>query len=374
MARPFLADPEFVNKAEEERADEINTCIGCNQACLDHLFEGKEASCLVNPWACRETEHIKTLAICDADKALNVAVVGAGPAGLSFATEAASRGHKVTLFDSADKIGGQFNIAKQIPGKEEFYETLRYFKRQLELTGVELNLGQRVSSEQLNQGGFDHVVLATGVVPRALNITGSDHPKVLSYLDVLRDKKPVGKKVAIIGAGGIGFDVAEYLLHDNKPEGNGEETPEQRSIDEFTASWGIDKELEHPGSLTGKGKPQHPADRELFLLQRKAGKVGADLGKTTGWIHRTELHRHGVKMMNGCEYLSINDGGLQLRNGEVESLLEVDTIVICAGQEPLQELTNDLSVPHTLIGGADIAAGLDAKRAIAQGAELAASL
>ena len=374
MARPFLADPDFVNKASENKADEINTCIGCNQACLDHLFEGKEASCLVNPWACRETEQVKTLTVRDGDKALNIAVVGAGPAGLSFATEAASRGHKVTMFDSAEKIGGQFNIAKQIPGKEEFYETLRYYQRQLELNGVELNLNQRVTSAQLNDAGFDHVVLATGVVPRTLNITGSDHPKVLSYLDVLRDKKPVGKKVAIIGAGGIGFDVAEYLLHDKKPEINDNGMPEQRSIDEFTASWGIDQELEHPGSLTGKGKPQHPADRELFLLQRKAGKVGADLGKTTGWIHRTELHRHGVKMMNGCEYVSIDDAGLQLRNGDVESVLEVDTVVICAGQEPLQELTNGLSLPYTLIGGADIAAGLDAKRAIAQGAELAASM
>lgn len=374
MARPFLADPEFVNKASEDKADEINTCIGCNQACLDHLFEGKEASCLVNPWACRETEHIKTLTVRDANKALNIAVVGAGPAGLSFATEAASRGHKVTIFDSAEKIGGQFNIAKQIPGKEEFYETLRYYKRQLELNGVEVNLNQRVSSEQLNDGGFDHVVLATGVVPRTLNIEGNDRPNVLSYLDVLRDKKPVGKRVAIIGAGGIGFDVAEYLLHDINPTDNGDHAPEQRSIDEFTASWGIDKELTHPGSLTGKGKPQHPADRELFLLQRKVGKVGAGLGKTTGWIHRTELHRHGVKMMNGCEYLSIDDAGLQLRTGEVESVLEVDTVVICAGQEPLQELVEGLSVPYTLIGGANIAAGLDAKRAIKQGAELAASL
>ncbi|MBT5293950.1 MAG: FAD-dependent oxidoreductase [Cellvibrionales bacterium] len=380
MARPFLADPEFVNKASENRADEINTCIGCNQACLDHLFEGKEASCLVNPWACRETEHIKTLTIHDASSALKIAVIGAGPAGLSFATEAASRGHKVSLFDAADKIGGQFNIAKQIPGKEEFYETLRYYNRQIELTGVELHLNTRVDSEQLNQAGFDHVVLATGVVPRTLNIAGNDRPNVLSYLDVLRDKKPVGKRVAIIGAGGIGFDVAEYLLHDNNASRSVDTAPEQQSVEDFTASWGIDRELVQPGSLMGKGKVQLSADRELFLLQRKVGKVGADLGKTTGWIHRSELLRHGVKMMNGLEYLSIDDEGLHLRNSaadseaSTDSVLAVDTIVICAGQEPLQELTEGLSVPYTLIGGANIAAGLDAKRAIKQGAELAASL
>ena len=380
MARPFLADPEFVNKASEDRADEINTCIGCNQACLDHLFEGKEASCLVNPWACRETEHIKTLTIRDASSALKIAVIGAGPAGLSFATEAASRGHKVSLFDAANKIGGQFNIAKQIPGKEEFYETLRYYNRQIELTGVELHLNTRVDSEQLNQAGFDHVVLATGVVPRTLNIAGNDRPNVLSYLDVLRDKKPVGKRVAIIGAGGIGFDVAEYLLHDNKDSRSVDTAPAQQSVEDFTASWGIDRELVQPGSLIGKGKVQLSADRELFLLQRKAGKVGADLGKTTGWIHRSELLRHGVKMMNGLEYLSIDDEGLHMRNSVVgseattDSVLSVDTIVICAGQEPLQELVEGLSVPYTLIGGANIAAGLDAKRAIKQGAELAASL
>ena len=380
MARPFLADPEFVNKASEDRADEINTCIGCNQACLDHLFEGKEASCLVNPWACRETEHVKTLTVRDESKALKVAVIGAGPAGLSFATEAASRGHKVSLFDAADKIGGQFNIAKQIPGKEEFYETLRYYNRQIELTGVELHLNTRVDSEQLNQAGFEHVVLATGVVPRTLNIAGNDRPNVLSYLDVLRDKKPVGKRVAIIGAGGIGFDVAEYLLHDNKDSRSVDTAPEQQSVEDFTASWGIDRELVQPGSLIGKGKVQLSADRELFLLQRRVGKVGADLGKTTGWIHRSELLRHGVKMMNGCEYLSIDDEGLHMRNSvagseaTTDSVLAVDTVVICAGQEPLQELVEGLSVPYTLIGGANIAAGLDAKRAIKQGAELAASL
>lgn len=362
MARPFLADPDFVRKAEENRADEINTCIGCNQACLDHVFAGQMTSCLVNPRACHETELI----IQPATRAKKIAVVGAGPAGLSAATTAASRGHQVTLFDSADKIGGQFNIAKQIPGKEEFYETLRYFGRQIELTGVDLQLNQRVTADQLNSGGFDEVIVATGISPRTPDIDGIDHPSVLSYLDVIGDKKPVGQKVAIIGAGGIGFDTAEYLTH------SGEST--SQSIPAFMKEWGIDMSFNSRSGIEGVEPQPEPSPREVYLLQRKVSKVGSGLGKTTGWIHRAGLAMKGVKMMPGCEYQCIDDQGLHIRVGDDEKVLEVDNVIICAGQDPLRELAEGLEVSYHLIGGADVASELDAKRAINQGTRLAAEL
>ena len=362
MARPFLADPDFVRKAEEDRADEINTCIGCNQACLDHVFAGQMTSCLVNPRACHETELI----IEPASQIKKIAVVGAGPAGLSSATTAASRGHRVTLFESADKIGGQFNIAKQIPGKEEFYETLRYFGKQLELTGVDLRLNQRVSAEQLNNSDFDEVILATGIRPRSPEIDGIDHPSVLSYLDVIGDKKPVGEKVAIIGAGGIGFDTAEYLTHSGEPT--------SQNISAFMKEWGIDMSLNSRAGIEGVKAQPEPSPREVFLLQRKTSKVGAGLGKTTGWIHRAGLAMKGVKMMPGCEYQRIDDQGLHILVDDQEKVLEVDNIVICAGQDPLRELAEGLKKPYHLIGGADVATELDAKRAINQGTRLAAEL
>ena len=362
MARPFLADPDFVLKAQENRADEINTCIGCNQACLDHVFAGQMTSCLVNPRACHETELIIEPAI----EPKKIAVVGAGPAGLSAATTAASRGHQVTLFDSADKIGGQFNIAKQIPGKEEFYETLRYFGRQIELTGVDLQLNQRVTADQLNSGGFDEVIVATGISPRTPDIEGIDHPSVLSYLDVIADKKPVGHKVAIIGAGGIGFDTAEYLTH------SGEST--SQSIPAFMKEWGIDMSLNSRSGIEGVEPQPEPSPREVYLLQRKVSKVGSGLGKTTGWIHRAGLAMKGVKMMPGCDYQRIDDQGLHIRVGDDERILEVDNVIICAGQDPLRELAEGLEVSYHLIGGADVASELDAKRAINQGTRLAAEL
>ena len=362
MARPFLADPDFVLKAQENRADEINTCIGCNQACLDHVFAGQMTSCLVNPRACHETEF----QIQPATKLKKIAVVGAGPAGLSAATTAASRGHQVTLFDSADEIGGQFNIAKQIPGKEEFHETLRYYRRQIELTGVDLKLNQRVTTEQLNNGGFDEVIIATGISPRTPNIEGIDHPKVLNYVDVIADKKPVGKRVAIIGAGGIGFDTAEYLTH------SGEST--SQNIPAFMKEWGIDMSFGSRSGIEGvKAQPQ-PSPREVYLLQRKASKVGSGLGKTTGWIHRAGLTMKGVRMMPGCDYNRIDDQGLHITVGDETKVLPVDNVIICAGQDPLRELAEGLKMPCHLIGGADVASELDAKRAINQGTRLAAEI
>ncbi|GLQ32821.1 FAD-dependent oxidoreductase [Litoribrevibacter albus] len=362
MARPFLADPFFVQKAEEGRSDEINTCIGCNQACLDHVFSGKMTSCLVNPRACHETEIV----IEPAKEIKNIAVVGAGPAGLGFATTAASRGHKVTVFDASAEIGGQFNVAKQIPGKEEFYETIRYFGKQIELTSVELKLNTRVTAEDLNNGNFDEVVIATGIAPRTPDIEGIDHPKVMNYLDVLKDKKPVGKKVAVIGAGGIGFDVSEYLTHE------GEAT--SQNIEAFMKEWGVDMTLQARGGIEGVEPEVHASPREVFLLQRKKSKVGAKLGKTTGWIHRTGLKNKGVQMVPGCTYVKIDDQGLHVEVGDQKQVLEVDNIVVCAGQEPLRELVEGLEKPHHLIGGADVAAELDAKRAIDQGTRLAAEI
>lgn len=367
MARPFLADPEFVNKAAAGRSDEINTCIGCNQACLDHTFGGKLTSCLVNPRACHETE-LNYLPVTQVRK---IAVVGAGPAGLAAATVAAQRGHEVTLFDSASEIGGQFNIAKRIPGKEEFYETLRYFGRKLETTGVDLRLNTRVKVDDLLGQGYDEVILATGIAPRTPAIPGVDNPKVLTYLDVILARKPVGKSVAVIGAGGIGFDVSEYLVH------QGEATSLDR--DAFWDEWGIDTQLAARGGVAGiKAHPHAPA-RQVFLLQRKATKVGDGLGKTTGWIHRTGLKNKQVQMLNSVEYLKIDDAGLHIRIGAEgeEKLLPVDNVVICAGQDPLRELYEGLQAAGQsvhLIGGADVATELDAKRAIDQGSRLAAGL
>ncbi|MCD0492846.1 NADPH-dependent 2,4-dienoyl-CoA reductase [Chromobacterium violaceum] len=363
MARPFLADPDFVNKAAAGRGDEINTCIGCNQACLDHIFQGKLTSCLVNPRACRETElnYEKTTA------PKNLAVVGAGPAGLAFATVAAERGHSVTLFDAAAEIGGQFNVAKQIPGKEEFHETLRYFKRRIETTGVELKLGARVAADDLS--GFDEVVLATGIAPRTPSIPGIGHPKVLSYLDVLKHKKPVGGKVAIIGAGGIGFDTAEYLCHEGRST--------SLDAEAFMREWGVDMTGDSAGGLAPQGPQPHPSPREVYLLQRKTSKVGEGLGKTTGWIHRESLKMKRVKMLSGVSYDLIDDAGLHITVKGERQVLPVDNVVICAGQDPLRELQAPLQAagkPVHLIGGADVAAELDAKRAIDQGSRLAAAI
>ncbi|MCA1069115.1 2,4-dienoyl-CoA reductase [NADPH] len=363
MARPLLADGDFVRKARQGRADEINTCIACNQACLDHTFGGKITSCLVNPRACHETE----LVIAPAPAAKRIAVVGAGPAGLSFAVTAAQRGHAVTLFDAASEIGGQFNIAKKVPGKEEFHETLRYFRRQLELGGVALRLGHRVEAAQLIEGGYDEIVLATGILPRVPAIEGVNHPKVLGYLDVLQGGRPVGERVAIIGAGGIGFDVAEYLTHAGD---SGAVAPRK-----FYAEWGIDTGYAQAGGLA---QPQaEPSPRRVHLLQRKSAKVGDQLGKTTGWIHRTSLKARSVAMGSGVAYERIDDAGLHITVDGQPQLLEVDNVVLCAGQEPQRELHAALSAAGCsvhLIGGADVAAELDAKRAILQGTTLAASL
>ncbi len=360
MARPFLADPEFVNKAAGDRADEINTCIACNQACLDHTFQLKRASCLVNPRACHET----TLNFYPSRSRKQIAVVGAGPAGLEAATVLAERGHRVTLFDEAKEIGGQFNIAKRVPGKEEFYETLRYFAKRIELTGLDLKLGARVGADQLT--GFDEVILATGVTPRTPRIPGVEHPKVLSYIDVLLNGAPVGGKVAVIGAGGIGFDVSEFLTHDHSPA---------TDVKAYAREWGIDMELAHPGGLVEA--EEDPSPREVWLLQRKNERVGKRLGKTTGWAHRLSLQKKGVTMLPGVEYEKIDDQGLHIVVDGQPQLLPVDNVVICAGQESRTELAGELEnlglKPH-VIGGAKLAAELDAKRAIAEAAELAARL
>ncbi|SFW13677.1 NADPH-dependent 2,4-dienoyl-CoA reductase [Pseudomonas sp. NFACC10-1] len=367
MARPFLADPEFVNKAAAGHAERINTCIGCNQACLDHTFGGKLTSCLVNPRACHETElnYLPTLQV------RKIAVVGAGTAGLAAATVAAQRGHEVTLFDSASEIGGQFNIAKRVPGKEEFAETLRYFRNKVQETGVQLRLGNRVKAADLLGAGFDEVILATGIAPRTPAIPGIDNPMVLSYLDVILQRKPVGRRVAVIGAGGIGFDVSEFLVH------QGVATSLDREA--FWKEWGIDTTLQARGGVAGVKSEVHAPARQVFLLQRKSSKVGDGLGKTTGWIHRTGLKNKQVQMLNAVQYLKIDDAGLHIRIGEdgEEKLLAVDNVVICAGQDPLRELYDELlngGQSVHLIGGADVAAELDAKRAIDQGSRLAATL
>ena len=367
MARPFLADPQFVAKAAAGRADRINTCIACNQACLDHTFSGLITSCLVNPRACHET----LLTIEAAPTPRRVAVVGAGPAGLAAATTAARRGHVVTLFEAADRPGGQFNLARQIPGKEEFAETLRYFAGELVDSGVDARFSTRVSVEDLVAGGYDDVLLATGVTPRVPEMPGVDRPNVLTYLQVLRDHVEVGPRVAIMGAGGIGFDVAEYLT---EPGGAGPDH-QAKTVDEFLAEWGIDADFRGAGGLI-EPNPM-PATRQVYLVQRKASKVGAGLGRTTGWIHRTVLAKRGVTMIPGATYDRIDDAGLHLSVGERQLTLEVDTVVLCTGQEPNRELYDGLvaaGMTVQLIGGADVAAELDAKRAIKQGTEVAAAL
>ena len=361
MARPLLADPEWVNKARAGRSDAINTCIACNQACLDHVFQNKIASCLVNPRACAETElnYVKTT------RPKTIGVVGAGPAGLACATVAAGRGHRVTLFDAGSEIGGQFNLAKRIPGKEEFHETLRYFRTRIAETAVDLRLSTQVDADALQ--GFDEVVIATGVLPRAIDFPGSDHRKVIGYLDVLQGRVVVGGKVAIIGAGGIGFDVAEFLVQ----EGASPTLDPAR----WMAEWGVDADFDSPGGLLPP-RPEPPA-RQVWLLQRSPGKPGARLGKTTGWIHRSALKAKRVKMLGGVEYLGVDDAGLHIRVDGGEQMLAVDHVVVCAGQEPRRNLFDALQASGRkthLIGGADVAAELDARRAIDQGSRLAAVL
>ncbi|NCT67383.1 MAG: NADPH-dependent 2,4-dienoyl-CoA reductase [Rhodanobacteraceae bacterium] len=363
MARPLLADPDWVRKARADRAADINTCIACNQACLDHVFENKRASCLVNPRACHETE----LVIAPASVKKRIAVVGAGPAGLACATTLAERGHAVTLFEQSATIGGQFNMAKRIPGKEEFHETLRYYARRLEQLGVEQRLGTRATASELRDAGFDEVVLATGVTPRAARIPGSERVNVLSYVDVLAGNANVGARVAIIGAGGIGFDVAEFLVEDAPSPST--------DVARWTREWGVDTTL---GARAGLVKPAPEAPRRrVWLLQRTPGKPGKRLNKTTGWVHRATLAAKRVTMLGGVSYERIDEAGLHIRVGDAAQVLPVDTVVICAGQEPNRALADELAAAGLathLIGGADVAAELDAKRAIAQGTRLAASL
>ncbi|MBN8791221.1 MAG: NADPH-dependent 2,4-dienoyl-CoA reductase [Stenotrophomonas nitritireducens] len=361
LARPLLADPQWPAKARAGRPETINTCIACNQACLDHIFVNKRATCLVNPRAAHETELVYR----PTTAARRVAVVGAGPAGLACATVAAERGHAVTLFDAADEIGGQFNVAKRIPGKEEFHETLRYFRHRLTDTGVDVRLGTRVDAPML--AGFDEVVVATGISPRRVDFPGADHPMVVSYLDVLQGRVAAADKVAIIGAGGIGFDVGEFLVQEGPSP----------SLDpaRWMAEWGVDASFESRGALA-RPQPEAPA-RKVWLLQRSPGKPGARLGKTTGWIHRATLKAKGVRMLGGVEYLGVDDRGLRIRVDGAEQLLEVGTVVVCAGQEPMRALADALAaagVSAHVIGGADVAAELDAKRAIDQGSRVAAAL
>lgn len=363
MARPFLADADFVRKAQQNRSDEINTCIGCNQACLDHVFNGKLTSCLVNPRACHELE----LNVTPAETKKRIGVVGAGPAGLAAAVTCAQRGHDVVIYDAASEIGGQFNVAKQVPGKEEFYETLRYFGRQIELhNNITLKLNTHVDASTLNDEGFDDVIVATGIKPRTPAIEGIEHEKVLSYLDVLKHKKPVGKSVAIIGAGGIGFDTAEFLSH-------GKATPSQ-DIPAFMKEWGIDMTLEARSGIEGITPEPEASPRDIVLIQRKSTKVGAGLGKTTGWAHRAGLLAKGVKMVAGASYDKIDDEGLHITVDGEPRVLPVDNVVICAGQEPMRDIVEGLNSTYHLIGGADVAAELDAKRAIDQGTRLCATL
>lgn len=363
LARPLLADPDFVAKAQAERSETINTCIGCNQACLDHTFSGKITSCLVNPRACHETE----LVLAPTRLRKRVAVVGAGPAGLACAVSAAERGHAVTLFDAASEVGGQLNIARKVPGKEEFDETLRYYRAQLELHGVDVRLNTPVTAADLTPDAYDDVVVATGVTPRTPEIEGIDHPSVVGYLDVLRDGAPVGERVAIVGAGGIGFDVAEYLTD------SGDKASQDPAT--YFRQWGVDMDYQGRGGLAKPDRPAPP--RAVHLLQRKTSKVGAGLGKTTGWIHRTELRHRGVTMVAGATYDRIDDAGLHVTVDGSSTVIPVDTVVLCTGQDPRRGLYDDLLAAGReahLIGGADVAAELDAKRAIRQGTELAAAL
>ncbi|AML50652.1 NADPH-dependent 2,4-dienoyl-CoA reductase [Falsihalocynthiibacter arcticus] len=363
MARPFLADADFVNKAAEGRSAEIAPCIACNQACLDHTFSGKLTSCLVNPRACHEAE----IEIVPTDTPRSVAVVGAGPAGLSTAITAALRGHKVTLFDKAEEIGGQLNIAKKVPGKEEFFGLVDWYRTMVEKTGVELRLGQAVTAPELMP--FDEVVVATGVLPRDPEIAGQNAPNVLSYIDVIKNGAPVGKKVVIIGAGGIGFDVAEFVAHDG--------VSPAEDLEVWKREWGVGDPEETRGGLAVEGAHPHPAAREVIMVQRKAEKLGKRLGKTTGWIHRATLQKKNVKMIGGVNYEAITAEGLQVSYGEGRErpeTLECDTIVLCAGQVPERSLAEGLSAlgkTAHVIGGADVAAELDAKRAINQGTRLA---
>ena len=362
MARPFLADADLVKKAEEGREDEINTCIACNQGCLDHTFQMKRCTCLVNPRACYET----TINVKTTSSPKKLAVVGAGPAGLAFAVTAAECGHDVTLYEAEDKIGGQFNIAKKIPGKEEFQETLRYYGKQLDLKKITVKLNHKATSKELIEAKYDEVILATGIAPRTPNIEGIDHKKVYSYIDVIKHEKPVGKKVAIIGAGGIGFDVAEFLSH------KGESS--SLNIDAFMKEWGVDKTMSQRGGIEGVSKQTPKNPRTIYLCQRKTSKVGAGLGKTTGWVHRASLEDKQVQMLRGVSYQKVDDQGLHITVNNQTKILDVDNVIICAGQDPLRELQQQLldeNVKVHLIGGADVAAELDAKRAILQGTELA---
>jgi len=364
MARPMLADPDWVNKAERGASDEINTCIACNQACLDHAFVHKQVSCLLNPRAGRET----TLILSPTRRTKNLAVVGAGPAGLSAALNLAQRGHSVTLFEASDKIGGQFGIAQLIPGKEEFAETIRYYTRMLDVAGVTVKLETRVAPADLI-GSFDEVVVATGVTPRVPKIPGIENSKVLTYAEVVREGKPVGKSVAVIGAGGIGVDVSEFLTHPTSPT---------LHLKEWKQEWGVTEPEMAPGALTTP--VPELSDREVYLLQRKPGRIGAGLAKTTGWVHRAALKNKGVHELSGVNYERIDDAGLHITFGEKHEkprLLEVDTIVICAGQESVRDLVDELTVAGVvthIIGGADVAGELDAKRAIEQGTRLAAKI
>jgi 2,4-dienoyl-CoA reductase (NADPH2) len=363
MARPLLADPSWPNKARTGRSDRINTCIACNQACLDHVFQNRRASCMVNPRACHETE----LKIEPASVRKRIAVIGAGPAGMACASTLGERGHAVTLIDRAGEIGGQFNYAKQIPGKEEFHETLRYFRHQLGETGVDVQLGLAADVASLRAGGYDEVVIATGITPRSVSFPGSDDPRVLSYLDVLAQHRPVGAKVAIIGAGGIGFDVAEFLV---------EHAPSPTTdIARWTREWGVDMQLADRGGLQ-QPQPEAPA-RQIWLLQRSEGRPGARLNKTTGWVHRTTLKAKHVRMLGKVSYQRFDDQGLHITVDGTPQILPVDNVVICAGQEPNRRLADKLiaaGIKVHVIGGADVAAELDAKRAIAQGTQLASKI
>jgi len=365
MARPFLADPEFVNKTAQGRADEINTCIACNQGCLDRIFSGQRCRCLVNPRACYETE----LNYLPAAEKKQIAVVGAGPGGLMFATIAAGRGHQVTLYEANDEIGGQLHVAKQVPGKEEFRETLRYFKKQIDINSVDLRLNTKVEAKELLDKGYDEIVLATGVTPRIPQIEGVDHPKLLTYLEVLSKQKEVGNKVAVMGAGGIGFDICEYLTHEG-------ESP-SLNIGTFFTEWGVDMEYRHQSGLLPSGAQPSASPREVTLLQRKTGKMGAGLGRTTGWIHRLSLNKKKVRMITGVKYQKIDDRGLHIIIDGEEKVIEVDNIILCTGQESNRALEEELltggAMVH-LIGGAKEAGELDAEKAIHQGAYLAASI